>query len=94
MFSRAIAYFYFLFALTVLAAAMPGGQPPSTTTRTITVTQTASGPEPTSSCTTGPIQCCQSIQSVRATPRFALMQSFLLTACLSHYHSRLITMRP
>ncbi|PIL27540.1 hypothetical protein GSI_10691 [Ganoderma sinense ZZ0214-1] len=63
MFSRAIAYCYFLFALTVLAAAMPGGQPPSTTTRTITVTQTATSPEPTSSCTTGPIQCCESIQS-------------------------------
>ncbi|KAM5537116.1 hypothetical protein V8D89_009262 [Ganoderma adspersum] len=63
MIARAIAYFYFLFALTVLAAAMPGGQPPSTTTRTITVTQTATSPEPTSSCTTGPIQCCGSIQS-------------------------------
>lgn len=69
MFARTLGYFYFLFALTVLAAAMPGGQPPSTTTRTITVTQTAAGPEPTSSCTTGPIQCCQSIQSVRSLTR-------------------------
>ncbi|KAI1798179.1 fungal hydrophobin [Ganoderma leucocontextum] len=64
MFARTLTYFYFLFALTILAAAMPGGSPPaSTTTRTITVTQTASAPEPTSSCTSGPIQCCQSIQS-------------------------------
>ncbi len=66
MFANALACFSFLFTLSILAAAMPGGQPPSATTKTITVTQTAAGPEPTSSCTTGPIQCCDSVTSVRA----------------------------
>ncbi|KAI1781576.1 fungal hydrophobin [Ganoderma leucocontextum] len=62
MFARALAYFHFVFTLAILAAAMPGGSPPATTTQTITVTQTATSPEPTWACTTGPIQCCESIQ--------------------------------
>lgn len=66
MFAHALVYFYFLFTITILAAAMPGGSPPTTTTatQTITVTQTATSPEPTWACTTGPIQCCESIQKV------------------------------
>ncbi|EJF60582.1 fungal hydrophobin-domain-containing protein [Dichomitus squalens] len=45
---------------------MPGGSPPPSPT-TVTITQTASGPEPTSACTTGSIQCCDSTEAVSAT---------------------------
>ena len=70
MFTHALTYTYFIFALAILAAAMPGGSPPTTTaTQTITVTQTATSPEPTWACTTGPIQCCESIQKVFSLPR-------------------------
>jgi hypothetical protein len=43
----------------ILASAMPGGHPVTTT-----VTVTAPGPTTTvgSSCNTGPIQCCNSVQ--------------------------------
>ena len=68
MFARIYAaFFYMLFALTLLAAATPlevrGGSPPPVT-KTITVT--APGPTVTSGgqCNTGPIQCCNSVQAV------------------------------
>ncbi|KAH9849346.1 fungal hydrophobin-domain-containing protein [Lenzites betulinus] len=61
MFSRPIAVFYFAFSLAILAAAMPGGAPPPPTK---TVTVTATPPAATgSTCSTGPIQCCNSVES-------------------------------
>ena len=60
MFTRAIATFYFVLSLAILAAAMPGGEPPKTIT--VTVTSTAAGSSATgSTCSTGPIQCCQQV---------------------------------
>ncbi|KAI0646332.1 fungal hydrophobin [Trametes meyenii] len=43
MFNRAVAFFYFVLSLSLLAAAMPGGSPPGA-----------------GSCSTGPVQCCNS----------------------------------
>ncbi|KAI0360652.1 fungal hydrophobin [Trametes cingulata] len=43
MFARALAFFYFVLSLSILAAALPGGAP--------------SAP----SCSTGSIQCCNSV---------------------------------
>ncbi len=64
MFSRAAATFYFVLSLALLAVALPGGSPPPPTT-----TITATGPPPTSTpgdlCSTGNVQCCQSIGGVR-----------------------------
>ncbi|KAJ4474838.1 fungal hydrophobin [Lentinula aciculospora] len=61
MFSRvSTVAFYALSACAILAAATPGGQPtthPVTTTVTVTAPATTST-EPASSCSTGPIQCC------------------------------------
>ncbi|TFK87824.1 fungal hydrophobin [Polyporus arcularius HHB13444] len=53
-----------LLSLAVLAVATPWGDP---TTTTVTVTETSTAPgskstEPASSCSTGPIQCCNSVQ--------------------------------
>ena len=72
MFTRAIAAFYFILSLAILAAAMPGGAPPTKTTtvtqpaKTTTVTVTAPGSSPTGSdtCSTGPIQCCNQVGQV------------------------------
>ena len=69
MFPRAIATLYFIFSLAILAVAMPGGAPPPppvTTTKVTTITVTAPAPAPTggSACSTGPIQCCNSVTKV------------------------------
>ncbi|CDO70108.1 hypothetical protein BN946_scf184806.g35 [Trametes cinnabarina] len=59
MFSRAVTAFYFVLSLAILAVAMPGGTLPPPTT---TVTATAIAPTATGDlCSTGPIQCCQSV---------------------------------
>ncbi|KAF4580784.1 hypothetical protein EYR38_003071 [Pleurotus pulmonarius] len=64
MFSRVSSLFIAFVAFTILAAAMPGGGYPKPTTVTVTAT-----PKPTetsgsgSQCSTGPIQCCNSVQS-------------------------------
>ncbi|KAI0079770.1 fungal hydrophobin [Panus rudis PR-1116 ss-1] len=59
----------------VLAVATPWGapppsttKPPTTTTTTIVVTATppASTPIPANSCSTGPIQCCNSVQQANS----------------------------
>ncbi|KAH9896892.1 fungal hydrophobin-domain-containing protein [Cubamyces lactineus] len=53
MFNRAVTFFYFVLSLSILAVAMPGGSPTS-----------APSSSPTgSSCSTGPIQCCNSVES-------------------------------
>ncbi|KAI0635185.1 fungal hydrophobin-domain-containing protein [Trametes polyzona] len=44
--NRAIAFFYFVLSLTILAAAAPGGVAP---------------PPPAQSCSTGAIQCCNTV---------------------------------
>ncbi|OSD08037.1 fungal hydrophobin [Trametes coccinea BRFM310] len=60
MFPRAVAAFYFVMSLTILAVAMPGGTPPPPTT---TITATAPAPTGTGGdlCSTGSLQCCESI---------------------------------
>ena len=58
MFNRAVTFFYFVLSLSILAVAMPGGSPTS-----------APASSPTgSSCSTGPVQCCNSAEDVRARP--------------------------
>ncbi|KAI0764925.1 fungal hydrophobin-domain-containing protein [Fomes fomentarius] len=73
MFSRAVATFYFVLTLSLLAVAMPGGSPPQKPTTTVpappkTTTVTVTAPAPTQSggntCSTGPVQCCQSMGKV------------------------------
>ncbi|KAI0717353.1 fungal hydrophobin-domain-containing protein [Cerioporus squamosus] len=59
-------------SLAILAAAIPGGKPTTKPGTTVTVTKTATAPgststPPASSCSTGDIQCCNSVQSV-STP--------------------------
>ncbi|RPD65506.1 fungal hydrophobin [Lentinus tigrinus ALCF2SS1-7] len=84
MFTRAIATFYFVFSLALLAVAMPGGAPPTKTTtvtsppKTTTVTVTSPGSTPTGSgsCSTGPIQCCQQTGTVD-DPVFGLLLGLL-----------------
>ncbi|KIP11529.1 hydrophobin [Phlebiopsis gigantea 11061_1 CR5-6] len=73
-------------ALSLLAAATPAPladkrwATPTTTpavTKTVTVTTTATATSiPASSCTTGPIQCCQSMQSASA-PQASLLLGLL-----------------
>ena len=62
MFAKAYTlFFYMLFSLSLLAAAMPNNPPP------VTVTVTATAPTTTvtsSQCNTGSIQCCQQVESV------------------------------
>ncbi|KAI0330322.1 fungal hydrophobin [Cubamyces sp. BRFM 1775] len=53
MFNRAVTFFYFVLSLSILAAAMPGGSPTSAPASTPTG----------SSCSTGPVQCCNSVES-------------------------------
>ncbi|KAL5523252.1 SC3_2 [Sanghuangporus sanghuang] len=52
-------------ALPLLAVATPWVTPTTkaTSTTTVTVTATATATEPASQCNTGPIQCCDSVQS-------------------------------
>ncbi|KAI0653914.1 fungal hydrophobin [Cubamyces menziesii] len=57
MFSRVVFTFYFVLSVALLATAKPACAPASTTT--ITVSAPAS--TPTGTCSTGPIQCCQSV---------------------------------
>ncbi|PIL27535.1 hypothetical protein GSI_10686 [Ganoderma sinense ZZ0214-1] len=74
MFSRAVTCLYLILSLTILAAATPWQTttPPVTTTvtvstpstpktTTITVTAPASTPSGGSTCSTGPVQCCNSV---------------------------------
>ena len=67
------AFFYALFALSVLAAAIPHDSPP---TQTVTVTaapaSTAAG-----DCNTGDIQCCEQVQSVSYQFEFQLFHALI-----------------
>ncbi|KAH9896896.1 fungal hydrophobin-domain-containing protein [Cubamyces lactineus] len=63
MFSR-LSYFVSVASLTVLATATPNQKRWDTPTPTVTFTVTATPPAvtpPASSCSTGPIQCCNSV---------------------------------
>ncbi|KAH9919983.1 fungal hydrophobin [Epithele typhae] len=64
-----------LATFTTLAIATPWNTPTTsaTSTVTVTVTETAKGPEPTSSCTIGPIQCCQSTTAATSPAGTALL---------------------
>ena len=58
-----------LVSLLTLAVATPWNTPTTSATKTVTVTVTSTAPastvtEPASSCTTGPIQCCDEVQKV------------------------------
>ncbi|KAJ3991814.1 fungal hydrophobin [Lentinula boryana] len=76
MFSRiSTIAFYAFFAFAILAAATPGGVKPTTTVPPVTTTVTVTAPATTTtitsgSCTTGPIQCCDSTESVRLILRY------------------------
>ncbi|KAK0470645.1 hydrophobin 2 [Armillaria novae-zelandiae] len=63
-----VTLFYVFATLTLLAAATPLGSNPTTTTQTVTTTVTVSGAtttvtESASVCSSGNMQCCQSVQS-------------------------------
>ncbi|KAH9919989.1 fungal hydrophobin [Epithele typhae] len=73
MYARIIAAFYFALSLALLAAAIPGGAPPPATT---TVTVTAPASAPTDACSTGPVQCCNSVGSAN-DPAFGLLLGLL-----------------
>lgn len=67
MFSRAATtFFYASVAFGLLAAATPnpGEKRWGTPTKTVTVTQPNPVPTSVSQCSTGPVQCCNSVQSV------------------------------
>ncbi|KAL4253642.1 hypothetical protein AB1N83_012983 [Pleurotus pulmonarius] len=67
-FPRASSLIFAIVASTIFAAATPGGAPSTKTTtppKTVTVTKTAvttATAIPASQCTTGPVQCCNSVQ--------------------------------
>ncbi|TBU26504.1 fungal hydrophobin [Dichomitus squalens] len=73
MFSRAVVAFCFLIPLSVPAAAKPWNNTPpvsTTATATVTVTVSAPAPAPTSgdTCSTGPVQCCNTVGSANEPP--------------------------
>ena len=63
MFSRTVVVFYLALAMSLLAVATPGGAPPPVT-QTVTVTAPASAPTGGDVCSTGPVQCCNSVGQV------------------------------
>ena len=65
------AFLYIVFSLALLAAATPNVEKrwaiPTTTatsTKTVTVTAPATTATPAGSCSTGGLQCCESVESV------------------------------
>ncbi|KAL5480796.1 SC3_5 [Sanghuangporus weigelae] len=62
-------------ALPLLAVATPGGThtTKATSTTTVTITSTATATQPASQCNTGPIQCCNSVQSASSPASSALL---------------------
>ncbi|THU98549.1 fungal hydrophobin [Dendrothele bispora CBS 962.96] len=58
--SKTALFALFAFAILAVANAMPGGKPPVTVTVTAPPTTTTVA---VSQCNTGPIQCCNSVQS-------------------------------
>ncbi|OCH85440.1 fungal hydrophobin [Obba rivulosa] len=65
MFARTYMFVAYILSLTLLAVASPWGAPTTTSTPTVTVTVTAPGSTATavSTCSTGSVQCCNSVQS-------------------------------
>ncbi|KAJ8487015.1 hypothetical protein ONZ51_g4462 [Trametes cubensis] len=75
MFTR-FTSFVSVASLAALAAATPAQKRWDTPTPTVTITVTATPPAatpPASSCSTGPIQCCNSVSQVNAPERFYSM---------------------
>ncbi|KAL5522502.1 SC3_4 [Sanghuangporus baumii] len=64
-----------LLAPPLLAVATPWATPTTkaTSTTTVSVTATSTATEPASQCTTGPIQCCNSVQSAGSPDVSALL---------------------
>ncbi|KAH7913160.1 hydrophobin [Hygrophoropsis aurantiaca] len=79
MFSRLTsASLYVLAACSVLAVATPW-ETTTPATKTVTVTATApaaTGTEPASQCNTGPVQCCDSVESA-STPAVTTLLGLL-----------------
>ncbi|TBU28464.1 fungal hydrophobin [Dichomitus squalens] len=55
---------------------MPGGSPPASPTKTVTVTAPAASSTSSGSCSTGAIQCCNSVQSA-SDPAASLLLGLL-----------------
>ncbi|OJT07160.1 Fruiting body protein SC3 [Trametes pubescens] len=77
MFAKLSVTFTFA-SLVLLAAATPNGKrwnttPTPTQTKTVTVTAPASTPTDSSSCDTGPIQCCASTPSAGSAEGAAIL---------------------
>ncbi|KAI9063614.1 fungal hydrophobin [Trametes sanguinea] len=64
MFARPIALFYFVLSLAILAVAMPGGTTPA---------PAPTGGNSGSTCSTGALQCCNSVQSADSASITAIL---------------------
>ncbi|KAA1470824.1 fungal hydrophobin [Dentipellis sp. KUC8613] len=78
MFPRiSTAFVYTLATMSAFAAAAPGGgNPPVTKTVTVTTPPSVTATPPASQCNTGPVQCCNSVESASspaATTIFGLL---------------------
>nr|CAA12392.1 POH2 hydrophobin [Pleurotus ostreatus]CAA74987.1 hydrophobin [Pleurotus ostreatus] len=76
MFFRTSSLFTTIVAFTVMAAAMPGNPKPTTTTVTVTAPAHPTATAPASECKTGPVQCCNSVQSSKS-PAASLLLGLL-----------------
>ncbi|KAF4580673.1 hypothetical protein EYR40_003072 [Pleurotus pulmonarius] len=76
MFSRFSSLFTAMVAFTIVTAAMPDVERRTNPTTTVTVT-TTSQPAPTSipasQCSTGPVQCCNSLEEADSLPVATLL---------------------
>ena len=66
MFSRPIAVFYFVLTAALLVAAMPASGAPAAAGTTVPTVSTEVFATRGDTCSTGPVQCCQTVGSVSA----------------------------